>query len=75
MAKDSNRVEVLLEAIKSDVKLALEGHDILRNEIKASHNELKQEINDVKSAVEYVAKKVNLIDQKLDAHMRQPAHV
>jgi archaellum component FlaC len=72
---DNKRVEILLEEIKSNVKLALEGHDILRNEIRESHKELKQEIGDLKSALEYVAKKVDLIDKKLDAHIRQPAHI
>jgi len=36
--------------------------------------ELKSEIEDVKGAVGYIGKKVNIIEKKLDEHIKQPAH-
>ncbi|MDI6731238.1 MAG: hypothetical protein QME05_01480 [Candidatus Margulisbacteria bacterium] len=73
MVKD--KIEILLEEIRNDVKLALEGHDIIRREMHEKFSELKLEVDMVKGAVEYVAKKVNMIEKKLDDHIRQPAHV
>jgi len=75
MSKEKNRIEILLEEIRGDVKLALEGHDVLRKEMQNIKGELQGEIREVKSAVSLLGLKLNDIDKKLDAHIKQPAHV
>jgi hypothetical protein len=42
--------EVLLEQVLHEVKTVAEGHEVLRNEIKASHKELEDKI-DLNSSV------------------------
>jgi len=75
VSKEENKMRVLLEEIRGDVKLALEGHDGLRNEMRQMEGRLTEKIEENKVAIKFVAGKVNDIDKKLDAHIKQPAHV
>jgi len=46
MIKSEQRhFEVLLEQVLHEVKTVAEGHEVLRNEIKASHKELEDKID------------------------------
>ncbi len=42
---EQRRFEVLLEQVLHEVKTVAEGHEVLRNEIKASHKELEDKID------------------------------
>jgi len=72
MAKN-NRVEVLLEEIRGDVKAIAEGHVILRREIVQTREELSARIDTVEGAVRLVSQDVKEIKHKLDEHIRLPA--
>lgn len=72
---DNKRIEILLEEIKGDVKLVLEGHGVIRNEMHQMEQRLSEKIDDTASAVKFIAQKVNIIEKKLDDHTRQPAHI
>jgi hypothetical protein len=74
MAKESNRTEILLEEIKSDMKLALEGHAVIRNSLQQMEGRLTEKIEENKSAIKFVAAKINNIEKKLDQHIQLPAH-
>ena len=74
MTKENNKTEILLEEIRSDVKLALEGHAVIRNELQQMEGRLTEKIKENKSAIKFVAGKVNNIDKKLDRHIHSPAH-
>jgi len=43
--KEQHYFEVLLEQVLHEVKTVAEGHEVLRNEIKASHRELEDKID------------------------------
>ena len=43
--KEQQYFEVLLEQVLHEVKTVAEGHEVLRNEIKASHCELEDKID------------------------------
>jgi predicted transcriptional regulator len=43
---EKERFEVLLEEIKGKVQLVLEGHDVIRSEIKQSEERIKNELRD-----------------------------
>jgi len=82
-----SKVEVLLEEIRGNVKLSLEGHDVLRNEMHQMESRLTEKIQENSSAIKFVANKVNVIeksvtnidvrvtniDKKLDQHIFQHA--
>ena len=74
MTKESNKIEILLEEIRKDVKATLEGHDVIRNELQQMEGRLTEKIEENKSAIKFVATKVNNIDKKLDQHIQIPAH-
>lgn len=69
---------IMLEQVASDVKLVAEGHVTIRREMQEMKNELKEDIKLVDDKLDFAAKqlgnKIDKIDQKLDEHVRQPAH-
>ena len=74
MAKESDKTEILLEEIRDDAKLALEGHAVIRNELQQMEGRLTEKIEENKSAIKLVATKINNIDKKIDQHIQLPAH-
>lgn len=78
MAKEKERFEMLLEEVRDSVKLVAEGHVTIRREMQEMKNELKEDIKLVDDKLGFVAKqlgnKIDKIDQKLDEHVRLPAH-
>ena len=78
MPKAKEKFETLLEEIRSDVKLSLEGHDTLRSEMRQMEGRLTEKIEENESAIKFVAKqlgdKIDNVDKKLDVHMRQPTN-
>jgi hypothetical protein len=66
MVKEKERFEVLLEEIRGDVKLVLEGHDVLNKKIDGVKRELKEEIGIVSSRVDSVGSRVDSVSKKLD---------
>jgi hypothetical protein len=73
-----NQIAVLIEGVKADVKAVAEGHSVIRREMQEMKEELKEDVKGVNDKLTYVAKelggKIDKIDQKIDEHMRQPAH-
>ncbi|MFH1542145.1 MAG: hypothetical protein ABIE84_03540 [bacterium] len=69
---DKDQMKMLLEEIRNDVKLALEGHDLVRREIQGAKTELKTDIQQVKIVAEYNAQRLNDLNKKLDSHILQP---
>jgi len=65
------RFEILLEDIKSDVKLVLEGHAVLGNKIEQVKTSVKENNRRIVT-IEEVVKETN---RTLKKHIRQPAHV
>lgn len=74
MTNESAKTNILLEEIRGNVKLALEGHDVLRSEMKHMQEQLVEKIDENTAMTKFVANKVNSIDKKIDEHIRQPAH-
>lgn len=72
MGEEWKRTEVLLEGMRGDIKAVAEGHQIIRREIQELKTELKCDIKEVNDALKFVAKELG---DKLDSHMRQPAHI
>lgn len=75
MAKEKEKFEILLEEVRDGVKLVAEGHHVIRSEMRQMKEELIEKIEENTSAIKFVADKVNDIGQKLDEHIRLPAHV
>jgi len=67
--------EVLLEGMKDDIKLVLEGHTILNNKIDLVEIRLTNRIDSVDSKVEDVKMMVKEMNHKLEEHILMPAHV
>lgn len=63
--------KILLEEIKDQVKLVLEGHSILDKKIE----DLKELVREVEIKVEDTREAVKEIGRQLKEHMRLPAHV
>ena len=61
MKKD--RFEILLEDMKSDIKLVLEGHSVLDNKIEQ-----------VKTSISNLDLKMEDTNNILKEHIKQPAH-
>lgn len=61
------RFEILLEEIRKDVKLSLEGHDILRRSIKSVDTKLELMGKDLKMDIK-------ALSDVLHKHLEQPAH-
>jgi hemerythrin len=79
VVKDKERFEILLEEIRDKVQTVAEGHDIVRKQILDAKIELKEDIKDVDNKLEFVVKylgeKIDKIDQKIDEHVKLPAHI
>lgn len=82
MAKDKERIEILLEEIRGSVKAIAEGHEVLGNRIDRLDNKLTDQISFADKKVDFLAqdvkdikKIVNRIDQRLEEHICQPAHL
>lgn len=75
MVEGKEKFEILLEEIRRDVKLSLEGHQVIRNEIKDFRSEINEKVDIIGSAGRYTSNKVNEIDKKLTEHICQPAHI
>ncbi|MFH1541804.1 MAG: hypothetical protein ABIE84_01795 [bacterium] len=79
MTEGKRRMEILLEEIRSDVKLTLEGHDVLRSELKQAITEsqsvLRSEMRQMGQSLKNEIKVTGMaIIEKLDEHIKQPAH-
>ena len=66
MEKDN--LEILLEDIRGKFDLVLEGHEVLRKEIRDTRNELCEKIQFVDFKVEALNQKVDAIAADLKAH-------
>jgi len=68
---EKDHLEVLLEDIRGKFDLVLEGHDVLRKEIRDSHQELSERISFVDFKVEALNKKIDgvhdALNQKIDS--------
>jgi len=62
--KEQQYFEVLLEHVLHEVKTVAEGHEVLRNEIKASHKELEDKIDLNASLMKFG---FETLDAKIDA--------
>lgn len=82
-------MEILLEEIRSNVKLALEGQDVLRSEMKQMEQRLSEGIQGNSLKIGILSKKLDAvhsslkneikitamaINDKLDEHIRLPSH-
>lgn len=77
-----DRIEIMFEKMQDDIKLVLEGHNALREEMKKGFDGLRGEVKDVKFQVKTVDTSVKLLNNevkelntKLDRHINQPAHL
>ncbi|MDI6731045.1 MAG: hypothetical protein QME05_00500 [Candidatus Margulisbacteria bacterium] len=70
---EKNRVEVLLEEIRSDVKAIAEGHSVLNNKIDNLEITLTNKINDVVLAVKMNSKDIKELKVAVQQHVRMPA--
>ena len=68
MADEAKRAEILLEAIRGDVKAVLDGHSVLDKKIE----DVKDMIKEVDIKVGDTNKAVKEISRELKEHMRQP---
>lgn len=58
-------LEVLLEDISGKFALVLEGHEVLRHEIRATRTELKKDIELCNFKIETLNAKIDAVDEKL----------
>ena len=63
MQKD--HLEILLEDIRGKFDLVLEGHEVLRNEIRETRTELKKDIELGNFKIDTLNKKIDAVDEKL----------
>jgi len=67
---DKDHLEILLEDIQGKFDLVLEGHDVLRKEIRDTREELCEKINSVDFKVETLNQKIDGVrddlNQKID---------
>ena len=68
---DKDHLEILLEDIQGKFGLVLEGHDVLRKEIRDTREELCEKVNSVDFKVETLNQKIDGVrdelGQKIDA--------
>ena len=68
---EKDHLEILLEDIQGKFDLVLEGHDVLRKEIRDTREELCEKINSVDFKVETLNQKIDgvrdTLGQKIDA--------
>jgi len=67
---EKDHLEIILEDIRGKFDLVLEGHDVLRKEIKDTRVELCEKINLVDFKVEALNQKIDTIAADLTAHRR-----
>ena len=65
MEKDN--LEILLEDIRGKFDLVLEGHEVLRKEIRDTRTELGEKIQFVDFKVDAVGQRVEALDQRVEA--------
>jgi SMC interacting uncharacterized protein involved in chromosome segregation len=63
MQKD--HLEILLEDIRGKFDLVLEGHEVLRDEIRETRTELKKDIDLCNFKIDTLNKKIDGVDEKL----------
>lgn len=63
MQKD--HLEILLEDIRGKFDLVLEGHEVLRDEIRETRTELKKDIELCNFKIDTLNKKIDAVDEKL----------
>ena len=67
---EKDHLEILLEDIHGKFNLVLEGHDVLRKEIRDTHEELCEKINSVDFKVDTLNQKIDGVrgdlNQKID---------
>ncbi len=69
MKKD--HLEIILEDIRGKFDLVLEGHDVLRKEIRDTRQELKEDISVVNLKVEALNQKIDSVDEKLTTKINE----
>ncbi len=67
---EKDHLEILLEDIHGKFDLVLEGHDVLRKEIRDTREELCEKINSVDFKVETLNSKIDAVATDLTAHRR-----
>jgi len=58
-------LEILLEDISSKFDLVLEGHEVLRHEIRETRTELKKDIDLCNFKIDTLNQKIDAVDEKL----------
>jgi hypothetical protein len=66
MQKD--HLEILLEDIRGKFDLVLEGHEVLRNEIRETRTELKKDIELSNFKIDILNKKIDGVSADLKSH-------
>lgn len=61
-------LEILLEDISSKFDLVLEGHEVLRSEIRETRTELKKDIELCNFKIDTLNKKIDAVAADLKAH-------
>lgn len=67
MGKEANRVEILLEEIRGDVKLALEGYDVLKSEMRQMEGRLTERIQSLEVNQNLLSKKQDSLSKGQDS--------
>ena len=67
---EKDHLEILLEDIHGKFDLVLEGHDVLRKEIRDTREELCEKINSMDFKVETLNSKIDAVATDLTAHRR-----
>jgi chaperonin cofactor prefoldin len=67
---EKDHLEILLEDIHGKFDLVLEGHDVLRKEIRDTREELCEKINSMDFKVETLNSKIDAVASDLTAHRR-----
>lgn len=65
---EKDHLEILLEDIRSKFDLVLEGHDVLRSELRETRTELKEEIALGNFKIDLLNKKIDVVAADLAAH-------
>jgi len=63
---EKDHLEIILEDIRGKFDLVLEGHDVLRKEIRDTRTELCEKISLVDFKVDALSSRVDGLDQKVD---------
>lgn len=75
--KERDKMQIILEDIRSKVELIAEGHSVLQTQI----NRLENKVDGLEGRLVRVERKVDqsqitlyALNDKLDEHMKQPSH-